>query len=209
MLENLNGYLIDAMHRSDEINADRKALLNQLAQRIFEQLKVEEPVRMTFICTHNSRRSHFGQVWSQTAAHFVGVNGIETFSGGTEATELNGSAVKALLKAGFQIEKDKVEDNPTYTISLGGEWPELICFSKVYSDPINPDKDYLAIMTCSQADNDCPVVPGAKARFALTYEDPKISDGTLEQESVYDERCQQIATEMCYLFNQVKERLDV
>ena len=54
-------------------------------------------------------------------------------------------------------------------------------------------------MTCSDADEACPVVLGMKKRVSLTYEDPKIADGTPDEELVYDKRCQQIAIEMFYM----------
>jgi len=58
-------------------------------------------------------------------------------------------------------------------------------------------------MTCSDADEACPVVTGASSRFSITYEDPKDHDGTPEEEDKYNERSRQIAREMFYLFSQV------
>ncbi|MEO1256383.1 MAG: protein-tyrosine-phosphatase, partial [Bacteroidota bacterium] len=58
-----------------------------------------------------------------------------------------------------------------------------------------------AIMTCSEADAECPIVFGADSRIKLFYEDPKVSDGTSEEASTYDERCKQIAAEMYYAFS--------
>jgi len=59
-------------------------------------------------------------------------------------------------------------------------------------------------MTCSQADEACPMITGADQRIALTYEDPKVSDGTDQQEKIYKERSEQIATEMKYVFSKIK-----
>ena len=58
-------------------------------------------------------------------------------------------------------------------------------------------------MTCSEADEACPVVLGAALRIPIRYEDPKIYDGTHEESTAYDARCLQIATEMLYLFSRV------
>ena len=55
-------------------------------------------------------------------------------------------------------------------------------------------------MTCSSADEACPIIPGADFRLTLTYRDPKESDGTPEESATYDERCAQIAREMFHLF---------
>ena len=65
---------------------DRKTLLDDLTDYVITQTAAGSPVRLIFICTHNSRRSHMAQLWAQTAAAYHGVAAIETFSGGTEAT---------------------------------------------------------------------------------------------------------------------------
>ena len=79
----------------------------------------------------------------------------------------------------------------------------VIAFSKVYDAPVNPSEGFVAVMTCTQADEDCPYIPGAALRVALPYDDPKASDGSTAEAATYDERCRQIATEMFYLFRSV------
>ena len=59
-------------------------------------------------------------------------------------------------------------------------------------------------MTCSDADANCPFVPGAAYRKPVTYRDPKESDGTDKEKETYDERCRQIGTEMFYMMRSVK-----
>ena len=71
------------------------------------------------------------------------------------------------------------------------------CFSKVYDDPFNPKENFAAVMTCSHADENCPFIQGAK-RISITYEDPKIADGTPEETQRYNERVRQIGVEMFY-----------
>ena len=61
-------------------------------------------------------------------------------------------------------------------------------------------------MSCSQADRNCPLVPGCAARIALPYDDPKDFDGTDREAAMYDERCRQIAREMLFVFSQVTTR---
>ena len=60
-------------------------------------------------------------------------------------------------------------------------------------------------MTCSQADDGCPFVPGAEKRIPITYDDPKAFDNTPQQAEKYSERSKQIATEMCYIFSKIKK----
>jgi hypothetical protein len=74
----------------------------------------------------------------------------------------------------------------------------------VYADAANPQREFCAIMTCSQADEACPNVAGAANRIAIPYEDPKAADGTPEEAAVYDERCAQIARETLYAFSLVR-----
>lgn len=58
--------------------------------------------------------------------------------------------------------------------------------------------------TCSQADENCPLITGAEVRIPITYEDPKVADGTIHQASIYQERSLQIASEMFYIFSKMK-----
>ena len=58
-------------------------------------------------------------------------------------------------------------------------------------------------MTCSQANANCPFIPGAEKRIPITYEDPKEFDNTPQQIKKYQERSNQIATEMLYVFSQI------
>ena len=88
-------------------------------------------------------------------------------------------------------------------MSYSDDAPTVECFSKTYDDPVNPKSDFVAIMTCSQADEACPLLHGAALRVLIRYDDPKVSDGTPEETAVYDARCKQIGSEMLYLFSRV------
>ncbi|MCO6474218.1 MAG: hypothetical protein J5I57_10845 [Melioribacteraceae bacterium] len=185
----------------NSIPADRKKILNEFSDYISNKVKDGKEVNLTFICTHNSRRSHISQIWAQTAAEYYGIPNIKCFSGGTEATAFNPRAVKALRKAGFKIEKKYDSDNPVYNVYYSDDREPIECFSKVYSDKYNPQKNFAAIMTCSDADENCPVVFGAEARFPIRYDDPKEFDGTELEEAKYDERVEQIGREMLFVFS--------
>ena len=60
-------------------------------------------------------------------------------------------------------------------------------------------------LTCTQADGGCPFVTGAESRVPITFEDPKIFDNMPQQTEKYIERSLQIATEMFYVFSQIKK----
>lgn len=191
--------------RFGSISAERRELLRQLTAFVEQRVQFGQTVYLNFICTHNSRRSHLSQLWAQAAAHYYGILNVQSYSGGTEATAFNPRAVKALSEAGFDIVKIKEGDNPVYEVFFAEGINPVTAFSKVYNDPFNHNKDFAAVMTCSHADENCPLVFGATARIALTYDDPKQFDGTLQEEEKYKERVEQIGTEILYAFSQVKK----
>jgi arsenate reductase len=192
LVENINVFRSHFIEISDE----RKEILNQLIDVINNNIK-----KLVFICTHNSRRSQMSQLWARVAADYYSIDGIETFSGGTEATAFNPRAVSALEKMGISFEKSG-EDNPEYTFESKGN--KYKYFSKKYDDESNPKDNFCAVMTCSDADENCPYIPGANSRVSLKYDDPKEFDGTELEEEKYLERSMQIATELFYLMSKVK-----
>ncbi|MBC7921795.1 MAG: protein-tyrosine-phosphatase [Ferruginibacter sp.] len=199
----LQRYIDSVAGEFNQIPEDRRRALNKLAWYVQTKVKANSMARLTFICTHNSRRSHLAQIWAQTAAHYYGVPGVETYSGGTEATAFNARAVKAMTKAGFRIEPTGEEKNPVYLVRFNDETAPVKAFSKIYDAVGNPRQDFCAVMTCSQADQNCPFIPGASLRVAIPYNDPKDFDGTPQEEAQYEERTRQIAREILYVFNQV------
>lgn len=188
----------------NQISDERKAVIKQLTDFVNSKAKDASKISLNFICTHNSRRSHISQVWAQAAAYYYGIRNVETFSGGTEATAFNPRAVAAMKQAGFDITIIEDRTNPVYKVKFSEHAPALTVFSKKYDDDFNPKKDFAAIMTCSHADENCPLVPGASARIALTYNDPKDFDGTPQEASKYAERVHEIGREILYAFSQVK-----
>jgi arsenate reductase (thioredoxin) len=196
-----------ARARLHEIPRARREILDRIADFVDARRKAGEPARLVFICTANSRRSHLGQIWAAAAAAHVGVDGIETYSGGTEATAFDPRAIAALRRVGFVVEpRDGPEDNPRYGIAYAHDRPAIESFSKRYDHTVNPREDFVAVMTCSEADENCPLVPGAALRISLPYDDPKLADGTPAESHHYDERSQQIALEMLYLFSRIADR---
>ena len=194
-----------------EVPASRKTELNALASWTAQSLKERGDAGLIFICTHNSRRSHLSQVWAQTAADMLALEGIHTYSGGTDATACNPRTVEAMKRAGFHVTtQDTLQGatNPTYLVQAGSALEGMPCFSKTYSHEVNPQSGFAAVMTCSSADRGCPIVYGADARFAVPYVDPKVSDGTDEEAATYDARLRQIGTEMLYLMGKVKEDVE-
>jgi len=60
---------------------------------------------VNFICTHNSRRSHFSEILFRTAAKYYGIKNVETYSGGTEGTALYVEVAESFKRHGFTVVK--------------------------------------------------------------------------------------------------------
>ena len=137
------------------LDPEREAELTRLADYVEERSRAGQKIRLNFICTHNSRRSHCGAIAAQAAAEFLSVPSVQCCSGGTEATAFFPAAVAAVRGAGAVVSTngfaDAAETNPVYCVDVGGEEP-LQCFSKKYDDPSNPQDGYAAVMVCNNAD---------------------------------------------------------
>jgi arsenate reductase len=199
----LDSYISQRILEFDQIPAERKTALGKLARFVDERQKAGERVELVFICTHNSRRSHIAQIWAQTAARYHGITDVQTFSGGTEATAFNTRAVAAMKRSGFEIDEESPGSNPTYNVRFDSDLPPMSVFSKVYDQEPNPTRHFGAVMTCSRADEACPVVAGASFRISIPYDDPKEFDGTNEEALKYDESCRRISREMLFVFSRL------
>jgi arsenate reductase len=188
-----------------QIEPPRRELLDQLADYVRRTHRTPAGCRLNFICTHNSRRSQMAQAWAAAAAAHAGIDRVVTYSGGTEVTALNPRSVAALRRAGFDITTLAPGENPVYVVRYVDDAEPLRCFSKTYDDAANPRDAFAAVMTCTSADAACPAVPGATARIALPYEDPKAYDGTAEEAARYDACSAQIAAEMIYVMTRAAD----
>ena len=202
----LNAYISEVLENESALESKRVQQLEPLPSYIFNKISQGETAALTFICTQNSRRSQLGQIWLQMAAVYYGVESVKAYSGGTEETAFNPRAVAALLRAGFAV-KEGTGVNPKYEISSDLHTLNIVSFSKKYDHFENPKKYFCAVMTCSEADEACPVIFGADLRVKLLYEDPKSADGTDYEVNTYDERCFQIATEMFHVMKKVFTKL--
>ncbi len=199
----LNRYITNnVLPAVEEVPEDRRTILRQLAEAIRSHLTQKGGAKVVFICTHNSRRSQFAQVWASVAARWHGLQGVEFRSGGTEVTEINPRAIRALERAGFAMQQEK-GDNPVCAVRWSENGISTHCYSKLIEDAFDNTDPFIAVMTCADADANCPHVPEADQRIRLLYNDPKQADGTAREQEVYDERCWQIATEMFWLMEEI------
>ncbi len=199
-IKNLCDELVNSF---DTIPEQRQTLLLKISKYIQAKKNANQPIQLVYVCTHNSRRSHFGQIWAAVSASYYGVQNVKTYSGGTEATAFNINAINALKRTGFLIESSDNTNNPVYTVRFSDN-ESTICFSKVYNDAVNPQEHFAAIMTCSDAEENCPFIPGVELRIGTTYDDPKAFDNTPLQEAKYEERSRQIAQETLFVFSNIQ-----
>jgi len=204
---NLYSKIITVIESLDinSISEERKKVLVPLITLIQNKCEKDKDIRLNFICTHNSRRSHLSQVWAQTLAEYYTIKNVFCYSGGTEATALFPVVSDTLNKTGFNISVIAEGQNPIYSIKYSSNQHPIIGFSKTYDDAFNPQSEFAAILTCNHADENCPFIAGAEQRIPITYIDPKVSDNTPLQQETYYNRSIQIATEMKFIFSNIKK----
>ncbi len=185
------------------ISEHRKARLSSIITHLKKKIILTADIHLIFICTHNSRRSHFAQIWAQTLAAYFHLEKIKAYSGGTEITALYPTVLKSLEKIGFKSTLLSSGTNPVYAIKYGENALSIIGFSKEWNHQFNPQSEFTTIMTCAQADASCPHIAGAEARFSLPFQDPKAYDNSQQESQEYLNTCKLIATEMYYIFSQI------
>jgi arsenate reductase len=102
--------------------------------------------RVLILCTHNSARSQMAEGFLRRLAG----DRFEVASAGTEQTEVRPEAITAMRTRGIDISS---HTSKTLDRFLGQPW------------------DYV-ITVCDQANESCPVFPGAKHRLHWSFPDP-------------------------------------
>ena len=203
MFQNLNT-TIESISKTT-ITEERKVVLQPLIDFIQTKVDTQQSIRLNFICSHNSRRSHLSQIWAQTMAFHFGIRNVFCYSGGTEATAMFPKVGETLSNQGFQIQQLSSDNNPVYAVKFDENEAAIVCFSKTFDNAFNPNSEFAAIMTCSSADAGCPFIAGAEKRLPIRYEDPKAFDGTNLMDAKYAERSLEIASELYFVFSEIKK----
>jgi arsenate reductase (thioredoxin) len=203
----IHALITELINEGHLIPAERKESLNELAENVELNIREYGLASLNFICTHNSRRSQLAELWFRTGVGYFGLEHISSFSGGTESTAFNHRMVAAIARAGFSVETVAEGENPKYIVRTNPqEMNYALMFSKKYNESYNPQKNYIAVMVCSQADEGCPVVFGASARVAIPYEDPKNYDDSPEESAAYDAKIKEIGREMLYVLKMINNK---
>ena len=187
--------------QEENISSVRKDALGQLADTLSINNK-KEPLQFIFICTHNSRRSIFAEVWAGILADYYQLP-VKAYSGGTEVTAVHQNTLQCLENNGLSIVKQNDQQNAKVQVRYGPN-QQLTTFSKLSDDPGNPQQNFSAIMLCDNAAENCPFIPNALNRINLTFSDPKRFDHTENKLEKYQETFMQIGRELHFLFRRLK-----
>ena len=194
---------IELIKKSPSTNIRKKELL-KLIDYINNKINLDKGININFICTHNSRRSIFSQIWAKVFSDYYGLQKVKTFSGGTEYSYVSPNVIKTLSSYGFIINKLDQKKNSNYEIAYSSNKNKILIFSKKYDEISNPKKNFIAVMTCLSAIEKCPFVFGSEKIISLSYDDPKKYDNLTEPINMYLNISNQIATDMNFVFSNLK-----
>ncbi len=193
------------------LSEQHQAAAKQVGDWIRQRRSAGKAANLIVVCTGNSRRSIFGSTLGNIAAAFCGEAGVLFFSGGTTPTAFNPRTIRALQEIGVQSEEQSGvapsgpagERNSRYLVKWGeGASDSIVEFSKRYDDTSNPQSDFCALLVCTDADENCPVVLGASLRVSMPFDDPKEFDGQPTEHAAYAERRDQIGRAMLLILGQ-------
>jgi arsenate reductase (thioredoxin) len=113
------------------------------------------PMRVLFLCTHNSSRSQMAEGLLRAWAG----ERYEAFSAGTEATEVRPLAIRAMEELGIDIAGQSSKAVQTFD---------------------GQGFDY-AVTVCDDSKEACPYFPNAERQLHWSFEDPSAATGSDEE----------------------------
>ncbi len=113
------------------------------------------PIRVLFVCTHNSARSQM----AEGLLRFLGKDRFDVLSAGTAPGNVNPLAVRAMNEIGIDISA---------------------ATSKHIDQFVGQDFAYV-ITVCDQANESCPIFPGDTKRIHWSFPDPSAATGSEEE----------------------------
>jgi len=184
--------------KEDSISKKRLEILNKILNETNKYTINKNYPNIIFICTQNSRRSQFAETWAHTF-NFIFKKNIKIYSGGTSKGKLNSRTINVLKTNGFKVKKESNK----YFLNFSENYNSVPLHSKHINELYLKD-NFITIMTCSDADKNCPVISNSLSKILLSYEDPKKFDDTNQETNKYIETSQQIALELFYIFKNLK-----
>jgi protein-tyrosine-phosphatase len=141
----------------------------------------ESPVRVLFLCTHNSARSQMAEGLLRELGH----NKVEVCSAGTEPSGLHPLAIKVMSGRGIDLSTHR---------------------SKHLEEYLGQDFDYV-ITVCDRVREVCPIFPGEPDHIHWSFPDPAAIEGNLKtQESGFEDTARELTVRIQYLLLMIDRR---
>jgi thioredoxin type arsenate reductase len=143
------------------------------------QDRLLQPVRVLFLCTHNSARSQMAEAILRS--HSKGQ--IEVFSAGTEPAGVHPLAIQAMAEMEIDINSQRSKSLEAY---------------------LGQDFDYI-ITVCDRAREACPIFPGDPVRIHWSFPDPAAVEGPRSKRyQAFRETAVQLNTRITYLLLMIR-----
>ena len=188
----------------DQITAERKQHLDHISHTMAKILHERRYLEIVFLCTHNSRRSIFSEIMSHVLSDALKLP-FYSYSGGAEGTYIAPQVITTLEDIGFETSRFNSRLDTAYHIKYRKRKNALVFYSHNMDNFIRKQYPYITISTCDEATETCPVGPAEAIRFSTPYEDPKVADGTPMESAVYRATCDEITTNLLYIYNTIKQ----
>jgi len=142
---------------------------------------VEKPVRVLFLCTHNSARSQMAEGLLRELSR----NQVEVFSAGSEPTPIHPLAIKVMSSRGIDLRMHR---------------------AKHLEEFLGRDFDYV-ITVCDRVREVCPVFPGDPEQIHWSFPDPAAIEGSQQtQEKGFEDTARELTNRIQYLLLMIGRR---
>jgi ArsR family transcriptional regulator, arsenate/arsenite/antimonite-responsive transcriptional repressor / arsenate reductase (thioredoxin) len=132
------------------------------------------PMRVLFLCTHNSARSQM----AEGLLRHLGGQLVEVFSAGSEPTTIHPMAIKVMQ----QLQIDIRQQRSKHMDDFSGQWFDYV------------------ITVCDRLRESCPVFPGDPEHIHWSFPDPVAVEGSAPaRERAFHETGTQLTTRINYL----------
>jgi protein-tyrosine-phosphatase len=138
------------------------------------------PVRVLFLCTHNSARSQM----AEAIARHLSKGQIDVHSAGNEPSEIHPLARQAMGERGIPMEGQR---------------------AKHLSEFEGEQFDYI-VTVCDLARESCPVFPGDPEQIHWSFADPSAVTGLDARERAFNRTATELATRINYLLLLINRR---
>lgn len=143
--------------------------------------RVASPVRVLFLCTHNSARSQM----AEGLLRKLGRDKVEVFSAGSEPTSIHPLAIGTMSSRGIDLETHR---------------------AKHLQEFVGQDFDYV-ISVCDKVREVCPVFPGNPEHIHWSFSDPAAIEGNVQtQQRGFEETARGLTTRIQYLLLMIDRR---